>query len=286
MIRGSCKELREDHHLHTAAANHDIQEAILSESVGTRIIVASPAGESSGSPRPPPLADVASCRHVVGAEHDADMAFSQTLEAEVAYCAGSAPFMCMSQGQQAIQDVAAAAKGSEAQLYRQAEHVDVAGPELARIADVGHELELGPIYDVGPGRESALVRGGSHRGEDIGTVKEIVYTAAAYRRVDWESIMEEMQQVGKERPRRRNVRISEEPQSVAARRRRERISDRVRILQRLVPGANKLDTASLLDEAIHYLKFLKVQVQALRRLDKLYAFETPAHNYCNVATFL
>uniref|UniRef100_A0A0E0L977 BHLH domain-containing protein n=1 Tax=Oryza punctata TaxID=4537 RepID=A0A0E0L977_ORYPU len=67
------------------------------------------------------------------------------------------------------------------------------------------------------------------------------------------------------RPRRRNARVSSEPQSVAARLRRERVSQRMRALQRLVPGGARLDTASMLEEAIRYVKFLKGHVQSLER---------------------
>ncbi|KAG6518488.1 hypothetical protein ZIOFF_021963 [Zingiber officinale] len=54
-----------------------------------------------------------------------------------------------------------------------------------------------------------------------------------------------------------------DPHSIAERLRRERIADRMKNLQELVPNSKKTDKASMLDEIIDYVKFLQLQVKIL-----------------------
>ncbi|TXG63942.1 hypothetical protein EZV62_010936 [Acer yangbiense] len=52
-----------------------------------------------------------------------------------------------------------------------------------------------------------------------------------------------------------------EVHNLSERRRRDRINEKMKALQELIPRCNKSDKASMLDEAIEYLKSLQLQVQ-------------------------
>ncbi|XWS36011.1 hypothetical protein CRYUN_Cryun20dG0045300 [Craigia yunnanensis] len=54
-----------------------------------------------------------------------------------------------------------------------------------------------------------------------------------------------------------------EVHNLSERRRRDKINKKMRALQELIPNCNKVDKASMLDEAIEYLKTLQLQVQMM-----------------------
>ncbi|XP_015692967.2 transcription factor APG-like [Oryza brachyantha] len=54
-----------------------------------------------------------------------------------------------------------------------------------------------------------------------------------------------------------------EVHNLSERRRRDRINEKMRALQELIPNCNKIDKASMLEEAIEYLKTLQLQVQMM-----------------------
>ncbi|GJZ95793.1 transcription factor PIF1 [Tanacetum coccineum] len=54
-----------------------------------------------------------------------------------------------------------------------------------------------------------------------------------------------------------------EVHNLSKRRRRDRINEKMKALQELIPRCNKSDKASMLDEAIEYLKSLQMQVQMM-----------------------
>ncbi|KAL3514471.1 hypothetical protein ACH5RR_027188 [Cinchona calisaya] len=56
---------------------------------------------------------------------------------------------------------------------------------------------------------------------------------------------------------------SAEVHNMSEKRRRSRINEKLKALQKLIPNSNKTDKASMLDEAIEYLKQLQLQVQML-----------------------
>ncbi|XP_059445504.1 transcription factor bHLH84-like [Corylus avellana] len=68
-----------------------------------------------------------------------------------------------------------------------------------------------------------------------------------------------------------------DPQSLYARKRRERINERLRILQNLIPNGTKVDISTMLEEAVQYVKFLQLQIKLLSS-DDLWMYSPIAYN--------
>ncbi|TVU44855.1 hypothetical protein EJB05_04316, partial [Eragrostis curvula] len=68
-----------------------------------------------------------------------------------------------------------------------------------------------------------------------------------------------------------------DPQSLYARRRRERINERLKILQKLVPNGTKVDISTMLEEAVQYVRFLQLQIKMLSS-DDMWMYAPIAYN--------
>ncbi|XP_020547594.1 transcription factor bHLH54 [Sesamum indicum] len=75
-----------------------------------------------------------------------------------------------------------------------------------------------------------------------------------------------------------------DPQSLYARRRRERINERLKILQNLVPNGTKVDISTMLEEAVHYVKFLQLQIKLLSS-DDLWMYAPLAYNGMDIGIY-
>ncbi|KAF0888921.1 hypothetical protein E2562_020143 [Oryza meyeriana var. granulata] len=72
-----------------------------------------------------------------------------------------------------------------------------------------------------------------------------------------------------------------DPQSLYARKRRERINERLKTLQNLVPNGTKVDISTMLEEAVHYVKFLQIQIKLLSS-DEMWMYAPIAYNGMNI----
>ncbi|KAI3460157.1 hypothetical protein Pfo_016820 [Paulownia fortunei] len=75
-----------------------------------------------------------------------------------------------------------------------------------------------------------------------------------------------------------------DPQSLYARKRRERINERLRILQNLVPNGTKVDISTMLEEAVQYVKFLQLQIKLLSS-DDLWMYAPIAYNGMDIGLY-
>lgn len=73
------------------------------------------------------------------------------------------------------------------------------------------------------------------------------------------------------------------PQSEIARRRRKKISEKTRFLQKLMPWKKKMDTGTMLQEAYKYIKFLQAQISILQSMPITSGFLSSDHQRVNGA---
>ncbi|CAM8897453.1 unnamed protein product [Rhodiola kirilowii] len=75
-----------------------------------------------------------------------------------------------------------------------------------------------------------------------------------------------------------------DPQSLYARKRRERINERLKTLQSLVPNGTKVDISTMLEEAVQYVKFLQLQIKLLSS-DDMWMYAPLAYSGMDIGLF-
>ncbi|KAL8027609.1 hypothetical protein ABFX02_14G106700 [Erythranthe guttata] len=71
--------------------------------------------------------------------------------------------------------------------------------------------------------------------------------------------------------------ISKKRTRINGEKRRERINERLRVLQNLVPNGTKVDISTMLEEAVEYVKFLQLQIKLLSS-DEMWMYSPIAYN--------
>uniref|UniRef100_A0A0E0LH33 BHLH domain-containing protein n=1 Tax=Oryza punctata TaxID=4537 RepID=A0A0E0LH33_ORYPU len=126
--------------------------------------------------------------------------------------------------------------------------------------DAGAPREEEEEEGTGAARAGASSSGGSGSGSGSGSYR--LFKRGKDELVDSLSEVADETRPSKRPAAKRRTRAAE-VHNLSERRRRDRINEKMRALQELVPHCNKTDKASILDEAIEYLKSLQMQVQIM-----------------------
>ncbi|WOL02897.1 hypothetical protein Cni_G11616 [Canna indica] len=130
--------------------------------------------------------------------------------------------------------------------------------------EVGSGLVRSPAKDKRQGKDRfGLICPGAVDG--LGELASIGQASALQKRryTDACDMPSPKKQCGNTRKSKDKTSPTKDPQSIAAKNRRERISERLKILQELVPNGTKVDLVTMLEKAISYVKFLQLQVKVL-----------------------
>ncbi|KAF7134995.1 hypothetical protein RHSIM_Rhsim08G0099600 [Rhododendron simsii] len=151
---------------------------------------------------------------------------------------------------------------------------EIAMNEVGKLINREDRVSMGKRKSDGSGESSSKsMRSERRRTEEIPpswTGKDIyidliewLELGSLYEREGFEALVEEVPT--KQVPSRSSLKRGRaaEFHNLSEKRRRSRINEKMKALQNLIPNSNKTDKASMLDDAIEYLKQLQLQVQML-----------------------